>query len=384
MRKLFLICALLLSTIGTKAQGTNVAGGAAGAGSGTNLASPGPLCATTPCSVNATTVTATGPTTVTSDGIHAGYTNWVGNTANQAVTPNTIGFMGPTAVSFTGYALQFPIIGPTTALPILSCPTPVSSVSACSFVAAGAAGANTALSNIASVAMPNGTVAAPTLAFAGQTAATGWYLRTGGFWSWGASSNDIVEIGLPVGATGIQLGESIQYCISSGTLESVAADACLGRSSAGVLEVSTSPVTPNALGSLALANVTATGTLTDSVATGTAPLAITSTTPVANLTVSNHPKVQFCGATSTCSATAEVSDQIVYGSAPLVSGTPSTVTITGISPAFASTTSYRCTATDDTTAANNLIKFAAVSGSSFTITGPATTTDVVGYVCVGH
>jgi len=65
------------------------------------------------------------------------YINFVGNTANQAVAANTVGFMGPTLAAFTAYALQLPSTGPTTALPILNCPTPVSSVSACSFVASG-------------------------------------------------------------------------------------------------------------------------------------------------------------------------------------------------------------------------------------------------------
>jgi hypothetical protein len=97
----------------------------------------------------------------------------------------------------------------------------------------------------------------------------------------------------------------------------------------------------------------------------------------------NHPTIQFCGTTSSCSHTAQTAAQVVWGSAPLVSGTPSTVTITGISPAFTSASSYTCALTDDTTATNNLLKVANVSGSSFTVTGPATTTDVVGFVCVG-
>jgi hypothetical protein len=119
-------------------------------------------------------------------------------------------------------------------------------------------------------------------------------------------------------------------------------------------------------------------------ATGTAPLSITSTTPVPNLTVSNHPKVQFCGTTTTCSATAQVTAQIVYGSAALVSGTPSTATITGISPAFTSSTSYVCTLAAQSAAATALLSVANVSGSSFTITGPNTVTTVINYTCSGN
>jgi hypothetical protein len=124
--------------------------------------------------------------------------------------------------------------------------------------------------------------------------------------------------------------------------------------------------------------------IVSSLSTGTAPLSIASTTPVANLVVSNHPQVQFCGTTSTCSHTALTASQVVLGSAPLVSGTPSTVTVTGLSPAFTSTTSYDCNVTDETNAANNLLKVANVSGSSFTITGPATITDVISFVCAGN
>lgn len=120
------------------------------------------------------------------------------------------------------------------------------------------------------------------------------------------------------------------------------------------------------------------------VATGTAPLVVSSTTTVPNLTASNHPKVQACGTTSTCSATAMTSGQIVQGSAALVSGTPSTVTITAISPAFTSTATYNCTATEITNPANNLLSVTKVSGSSITITGPNTLTDVVSYICVGN
>lgn len=134
----------------------------------------------------------------------------------------------------------------------------------------------------------------------------------------------------------------------------------------------------------AFTTVSATGQVTSTLATGTAPLVIASTTTVPNLTISNHPKVQACGTTSTCSATAMTSGQIVQGSAALVSGTPSAVTITAISPAFTSTATYNCTATEITNPANNLLSVTKVSGSSITITGPNTLTDVVGFICVGN
>ena len=103
------------------------------------------------------------------------------------------------------------------------------------------------------------------------------------------------------------------------------------------------------------------------------------------LTAGNIAAMQSCGTTSTCSATAIATGaRIVYGSAPLVSGTPSTVTISGISPAFTSNTSYKCTMSDQTGVATALFSITYVSGSSFTITGGTALTDTVGYICAGN
>jgi hypothetical protein len=94
--------------------------------------------------------------------------------------------------------------------------------------------------------------------------------------------------------------------------------------------------------------------------------------------------VQYCGTTSACSATAQLLTRIVYGSAALVTGTPSSVTISGISPAFTSATSYRCTATEQGSSITTPVTISSyVSSSSFTISGGATDTDIVSYVCVG-
>jgi len=114
--------------------------------------------------------------------------------------------------------------------------------------------------------------------------------------------------------------------------------------------------------------------------------ATTATFPATSITVSGAT-AQACGTTSTCAATnVGATVKIVTGSAPLVSGTPSTVAITGISPAFTSAATYSCTVTNATTAANVLSVLTAgyVSGSAFTITGPNTLTDVARYVCVGY
>lgn len=112
-------------------------------------------------------------------------------------------------------------------------------------------------------------------------------------------------------------------------------------------------------------------------------LNFTSATGVISCGTTSAPKVQFCGTTTSCSATSQVNAKIVYGSVALSSGAPSTAVVTGISPAFTSTSSFVCTATQGSSATGNLIKIVNTSSSSITITGPATVTDVVGYICVG-
>lgn len=91
--------------------------------------------------------------------------------------------------------------------------------------------------------------------------------------------------------------------------------------------------------------------------------------------------VDSCGTTVACAGTNMSSVKMVYGSAPLTSGSPSTATLTGLP--FTSSTTYNCSATDATTATNNLLKVANASGASTVITGPATITDTISYVCVG-
>lgn len=94
-----------------------------------------------------------------------------------------------------------------------------------------------------------------------------------------------------------------------------------------------------------------------------------------------------CGSTATCANTTNNSDWTVYGTVALTSATPSTATITGISPAFTSTSTYFCTAVPE---GNTAVIAAAgvavtkVSGSSITLTGPNTVTTVIDYICIGH
>lgn len=190
----------------------------------------------------------------------------------------------------------------------------------------------------------------------------------------------------------VEMGGGIGPAVPLGTDQAGTDFAILGGGSTGagaagkilfkISSVAGSSATPNT--GTTKAQINASGQIESLLSTGTAPLAVASTTPVANLTLSNHAKVQACGTTSTCSATAQTTAQIVQGSTALVSGSPSAVTITGISPAFTSTATYNCTATEITNPANNLLSVTKVSGSSITITGPNTLTDVVGFICVGN
>lgn len=95
-------------------------------------------------------------------------------------------------------------------------------------------------------------------------------------------------------------------------------------------------------------------------------------------TSSNFKQVTSCGTTTTCSASALTTPQVVVGSVALSAGT---ATITGISPAFTSTSTFFCTSTDatDATKTSNVVP---ASASSITATG--TGTDVIAYICAGN
>jgi hypothetical protein len=94
-------------------------------------------------------------------------------------------------------------------------------------------------------------------------------------------------------------------------------------------------------------------------------------------------KAQDCGTTTTCAHTDITGTlKLAKGSVALATGSPSTATVTGISPAFTSSSSFVCTVSNATTQANP-VKVVNASASSITVTGPNTVTDVVNYVCVG-
>lgn len=96
------------------------------------------------------------------------------------------------------------------------------------------------------------------------------------------------------------------------------------------------------------------------------------------------PTIYSCGASlaaaGACANTAIASPHFVVGSF-LLSG--STSTVTGVSPAFTSATSWWCTANDITTRANPVQAIPA-SASSFVITNTTGATDLIQVICFGN
>ena len=92
---------------------------------------------------------------------------------------------------------------------------------------------------------------------------------------------------------------------------------------------------------------------------------------------SPRAKVYACGTTTTCSATLQSNPQVVQGIVTLSGGT---ATVSSL-PTFTSTTSFRCTASDNSsivTGAN------AVPASATSITVTGTGSDVVSFICAGN
>ncbi len=112
--------------------------------------------------------------------------------------------------------------------------------------------------------------------------------------------------------------------------------------------------------------------------TGAPPLVVASTTPVANLTLSNHPEVENCGGTTSCAAQPVANSHIVFGVVTLAS---SRVSVEGFKPSFTSSGSFQCTASDRTAAANSAN---AVPASAASIVVSGKPGDVISYICVGN
>jgi hypothetical protein len=87
-----------------------------------------------------------------------------------------------------------------------------------------------------------------------------------------------------------------------------------------------------------------------------------------------------CGTAAACSPTFQTVFRIVYGSCTAAAAT--TCTVTGIAPAFTSSTSYYCQASDATTIATTF-KLTYASSSSIVFTTASSTSDVFNWICEG-
>lgn len=91
----------------------------------------------------------------------------------------------------------------------------------------------------------------------------------------------------------------------------------------------------------------------------------------------NSISVLSCATTTTCANTVVGTPRFVRGTVALAAGA---AVVSGISPAFTSTSTFNCTATDTTAAA--AVSVAMTSASSITFAG--TSTDTISYLCVGN
>lgn len=88
-----------------------------------------------------------------------------------------------------------------------------------------------------------------------------------------------------------------------------------------------------------------------------------------------------CGTATACSPIVNTGTfRVVYGQCTASSAT--TCTVTGIAPAFTSSSSYYCVASDGTTAANGAFKLTYASSSSFVIT-TTSSSDAFNWMCFG-
>lgn len=117
-------------------------------------------------------------------------------------------------------------------------------------------------------------------------------------------------------------------------------------------------------------NFVATGQLISNVATGTAPISVNSTTPVATMIVAAHSKLY------NTSGILQTNLHEVFGAATLSTGT---LVVTFSGSAIFANTSYICTGANQTNA--NAFRIVNTSTSQITITG--TGSDVIGFRCVG-
>lgn len=132
----------------------------------------------------------------------------------------------------------------------------------------------------------------------------------------------------------------------------------------------------------AFTTLSVTGQITSTLATGTAPFAISSTTPVLNLTAARHALIEYCGATSgatqACAKTVQTNSFEVFGDVTL--NTAATQSITTLP---FTTNTYACVGSDLTTP-TGIVSFNTYAIGSVVIQeSGGVNTDHLRYHCVG-
>jgi hypothetical protein len=185
----------------------------------------------------------------------------------------------------------------------------------------------------------------------------------------GANSRDIARVDSNAPAFYFDLPAGVApFAVTSGAAKVVGLDADKLDGGDWAAPGAIGGTTPPTIAATALS---ATGQITSTLATGTAPFVIASTTPIANLVASNHPLVY------NAAGTLQTSVKLVTGTITLSTGS-GTATFSG-SAVFANT-SYICTGANQTNA--NAFKFVNTSTSVLTATG--TGSDVLTYTCIGN
>lgn len=125
--------------------------------------------------------------------------------------------------------------------------------------------------------------------------------------------------------------------------------------------------------------ISSSGQIQSTIATGTAPFTVSSTTSVATLQVSRHPIVKSCQGANPCANALSTDQLFVYDGGANYTLSGGTLTVTGFP--YTANNSFGCYAWDTTNAANKVIP-SNNSGSSVTFTG--ITTDTFKFFCIGN
>lgn len=194
----------------------------------------------------------------------------------------------------------------------------------------------------------------------------------------------IAQTVIPTGATGTVtatadiLGQTIN---NGGTITSSYAALFPAPTGTGTITNTYGIVTSPGRGVSVLSDgIVTNGQITSNVPSGTVPFVINSATPIPVATIANHPVTYDCATTTTCSNTQQTGWQVFHDTHALSTGG---ITITGISPAFASV-NYPCSITDITDPSKGPATYCYLaSTSSITVAG-GNASDVVAINVMGQ